>query len=79
MILRLNDGESVTIQCNHVDDPDKAHSFTFSNHGGELVGREFNMAREKMECVDFRDHHFESDGGDCIYCGKTYTEIMEEK
>ena len=48
MLLRLNDGESVTVQCNHVD-TDTAHSFTLTNYGGELVGREFNSPDEHID------------------------------
>lgn len=26
-----------------------------------------------------KNHKFESDGGQCFYCGKTVTELMNEK
>ena len=58
MRLMLNDGESVTIQCNHVLSGDQvmAHSFTFSNHGGELCGREFNAAQKNGEAPETIDN-----------------------
>ena len=59
MRLMLNDGESVTIQCNHVLSGDQvmAHSFTFSNHGGELCGREFNAAQKNGEAPETIDNN----------------------
>jgi len=66
MRLMLNDGESVTIQCNHVLSGDQvmAHSFTFSNHGGELCGREFNAAQKNEEAPETQPVICEKCGND---------------
>jgi len=46
MLIKLNDGESVTVMLNHVDEP---HAFTLSNHGGWLGAREFHRPKEQEE------------------------------
>lgn len=46
MLVKLNDGEIVTVMLNHVDEP---HAFTLSNRGGTLCGREFHRPAEQGE------------------------------
>lgn len=46
MLVKLNDGESVTVMLNHIDEP---HAFTLSNRGGTLTGREFHRPVEQED------------------------------
>jgi len=46
MLVKLNEGESVTVMLNHLDEP---HAFTLSNFSGTLSAREFHRPKEKDE------------------------------
>ena len=64
MLIKLNDGESVTVMLNHVDEP---HAFTLSNHGGWLGAREFHRPKEQEEspATDTQQANYEI----CPKCG----------
>jgi hypothetical protein len=54
MLVKLNDGEIVTVMLNHVDEP---HAFTLSNRGGTLCGREFHRPAEQGELAATDSQH----------------------
>ena len=54
MLVKLDDGESVTVMLNHVDEP---HAFTLSNRGGTLCGREFHRPAEQGELAATNSQH----------------------
>ena len=76
MRLMLNNEETVTIQCNHVEDPAKAHSFTFTNYGGDLYGREFNTLKDRQKYKSLPNSV-----NICLYCvrGKTSDNVCPEE
>ena len=65
MLIKLNEGESVTVMLNHVDEP---HAFTFSNRGGTLCGREFHRPAEQGELAATDSQHAQP--AICPKCGR---------